>query len=113
MGALGWQSRRASLSGIASTSLDPRVRPWFDAALNAKPSGRIAWTEAYSFFQSGETRITAALAWSDPGDPSRSLIVSVDVLLTEISRFTTNLAVSKRGVAAVIEEDGSVVGSAA
>ena len=86
---------------------DPRTRPWFGAATAAR--GRIAWTDPYTFFTTGDPGITAS-AWFDDPDSEEVHVVGLDVLLSDISSFTSGLDVSAHGRALVIADDGRVVG---
>jgi len=89
---------------------DPRQRPWFRGALEAPPGAGVHWTEPYKFFTTKDPGITASLRWRDPGEPGVSRVVAFDVLLIDISRFTTALEVSEHGKVLVLTEDGAVAG---
>ncbi|MEZ4340876.1 MAG: adenylate/guanylate cyclase domain-containing protein [Sandaracinaceae bacterium] len=86
---------------------DPRTRPWFSGAVDA--GGRIAWTEPYTFFTTGDPGITASATFDDPRSDEVH-VVGLDVLLSDVSRFTTELDVSPHGAALVLADDGRVVG---
>jgi len=85
---------------------DPRERPWFTGATEA--GGEIAWTEPYTFFTTKEPGITASLAWKTPDDVE--YVTAFDILLADISLFTTSLEVGETGMAVVLTEDGRVLG---
>ena len=92
---------------------DPRKRPWYQGAaakLEAAPAETpaIHWTEPYTFFTTKEPGITAALAYAAPGGEAR--VIGLDVLLIDISRFTTEVEVHGRGAAFVLSDDGRIVG---
>jgi adenylate cyclase len=95
---------------------DPRARAWYresveaaqGAELGADPPGEVQWTEAYSFFTTGQPGITAMLQVEDPR--GRRAVLALDVLLRDLSEFTRRLQVSPHGFAMVLEEDGRVLG---
>jgi serine phosphatase RsbU (regulator of sigma subunit) len=85
---------------------DPRKRPWFQGAVASRADGA-HWTEPYIFFTTKEPGITASLAFP-LGEELR--VVGLDVLLTDISRFTTEIKVLTLGRAFVLSEDGRLIG---
>ena len=92
---------------------DPRARPWYRGALEARGSGTDAlhWTEPYTFFTTKDPGVTASLAF----EPKNGLdgldhVVGVDVLLSDLSRFTTALDVTENGKVLVVTEDGRLIG---
>jgi len=96
---------------------DPRVRPWFQGAVAKADAGEstalgatsaIHWTEPYTFFTTKEPGITAALAFHGPD--SRLWIVGLDVLLTDIARFTRSIDIQGRGKVFVLADDGRLIG---
>ena len=87
---------------------DPRKRPWHQLAMAAAQDGEVRWTEPYTFFTTKDPGITASLRWRRPGEePS---VLAFDVLLSDISRFTTKLTVGEGGCVFVMTEDRRVVG---
>jgi tRNA A-37 threonylcarbamoyl transferase component Bud32 len=89
---------------------DPRVRPWYQGAMSTEGESEVHWTDPYIFFTTKDPGITASVRWSPPGDPRATHVLGFDVLLLDISRFTSNLDVSDNGVAIVLTEDGKVLG---
>lgn len=97
---------------------DPRTRPWFQGALaqraRAAREGRtdetalVHWTAPYTFFTMRDPGITASVT-VERGD-GRDEVVGFDVLLDDLSRFTTSLEVSERGKVVVLTADGPVIG---
>jgi serine phosphatase RsbU (regulator of sigma subunit) len=85
---------------------DPRTRPWFEGAVARREV--VYWTDPYTFFTTKEPGITASLAFSHGEDGLR--VVGLDVLLTDISRFTTKIDVLTNGRAFVLSEDGRLIG---
>jgi len=89
---------------------DPRVRPWYQGAMGSEGEAEVHWTDPYIFFTTKDPGITASVRWSPPGDPGATNVLGFDVLLLDISRFTSGLDVSENGVAIVLTEDGKVLG---
>lgn len=95
---------------------DPRTRPWYQGAIaqrvranGRKDEGRLVhWTAPYTFFTTQDHGITASVT-VDRGD-GRDWVVGFDVLLNDVSRFTTSLHVSDRGKIVVLADDDRVIG---
>ncbi|MEE8154146.1 MAG: SpoIIE family protein phosphatase [Phycisphaerales bacterium] len=103
----------------ARLGYDPRVRPWFKGAVDADrklvdeqpvnaDDHAIFWTEPYTFFTTKEPGITASTTF-DPGD-GLVHVVGFDVLLNDITTFTTGLAPTENGAAFVMDQDGRLIG---
>jgi len=93
---------------------DPRTRPWFRGALAKsqrveRGAAERSWTQPYRFFTTKEPGITAAIALK--AQDGVTYILGFDVLLGDISRFTTSpaLEVSPHGFVFVTEEESSKV----
>lgn len=98
---------------------DPRLRPWFQGAtlrykqMQTVPdvfasSEGIHWTTPYTFFTTREPGITAAVVYEDTGSVTR--VVGFDILLRDISRFTTGLSVSSNGMVTILTADNRLIG---
>lgn len=87
---------------------DPRLRPWFKAALSAPEEGRPQWTPAYTFFTTLEPGITVATrrTLSD----GRQLALGLDIKLIDISKTTSAIALGQQGQVLVMTGDGRVLG---
>jgi serine phosphatase RsbU (regulator of sigma subunit) len=100
-------------STFAELEYDPRTRPWYlgalalDAAVN-QPRGPIHWTEPYTFFTTKDPGITASVVFVAPD--GRRHVIGFDILLSDIAEFTSSLAVTEHGGAAVTTEDLRLVG---
>lgn len=108
---LEWEDGAAErIESWKERDYDPRLRPWYAGALGAAEDGgaEVHWTEPYTFFTTGEPGITASVVF-DPGDGLQR-VIGFDVLLRDVSEFTTGLAVTRRGLAFVLTEDGRVIG---
>ena len=87
---------------------DPRKRPWFTGAV-ATPENQIHWTAPYVFQSTKDPGITASIRWIDK-KTGKQLVVAFDVLLTDISRFTTQLAYGAHGQVALLTTENKVLG---
>ena len=102
-------SRRAS-------DYDPRRRPWYQGAVSARSGAAsqakgpdlIYWTEPYTFYTAQAPGMTAAMAF--PGRDGRLRVVGVDLLLTDVSTFTTRLRVGEHGAVMVLTDGSRVIG---
>ena len=89
---------------------DPRQRPWFRGAMSLDDANHIHWTEPYTFATVEEPGITASTRLKNLNGDGVDYVIGCDVLLIDISRFTTHLQVSRNGKAVVITRDGKVIG---
>jgi adenylate cyclase len=89
---------------------DARRRPWFRGALGTPEQADVHWTRPYRFFTTKDPGITASLRWADPGDPGVDRVIAFDVMLADVSRFTSQLKVGERGEVLVLTDDREVVG---
>jgi adenylate cyclase len=89
---------------------DPRSRPWFVGATREVEPGAVHWTAPYRFFTTQDPGVTASVSWSDPDEPETRYVLAVDVMLLELSRFTTALEISPRGKVLILTEDRAVAG---
>ena len=94
---------------------DPRTRPWYLGAValleqEAETGQRapVFWTEPYRFFTTGQPGITASTAFRD--GEGRVSVVGIDIALTEISRFTSEIHLLEDSTVFVVTEDGRMVG---
>jgi len=84
---------------------DPRVRPWYDAALNSKD---VYWTDVYVFFEKQEPGITASRASIAP-DGQVYAVSGFDISLHALSEFLSELRVGTNGIAMIIDGEGRLV----
>lgn len=84
---------------------DPKTRPWYSEAIDKI---QINWTEPYTFFTTKEPGITASKKWIDKNGQSR--VFGFDVLLLDISKFTSNLKISDNGKVFILTEDDKALG---
>jgi serine phosphatase RsbU (regulator of sigma subunit) len=95
---------------------DPRQRPWYQGAVAAQ-AGRpdqtatadaVFWTDPYMFYTLKMPGVTAALAFA--GRDGRERVIAIDLLLTDISKFTTTLRVGEHGAVMILTDQGRVIG---
>jgi len=86
---------------------DARTRPWHQVALAAAP-GQVHWTDPYLFFARHVIGITATSRWTD-STTGGVRIVAYDLLLSDLSLFTSQLEVSRHGSAALLTADGKLL----
>ena len=91
----------------SESEYDCRRRPWHvgalakgDAAHEGLTRDRLHWTDPYKFFTTKEPGVTASVAF-DLADGARA-VLAFDVLLLDISKYTTKLEIGELGVAFVI-----------
>lgn len=87
---------------------DPRERPWYKNAIS-QPLKSLHWTEPYTFFTTKEPGITISTAWQNK-DEDRKMVTAFDVLLSNISDFTSTMEISDNGFVFVLTNDGKVIG---
>ena len=84
---------------------DPRVRPWYLAALEA---GRSTWSHIYPNFLTQELGITAAQPLYD--DRGQLLgVLGSDFLFAEVNRFIRSLKIGRSGKTFIIDREGLLV----
>jgi len=86
---------------------DARTRPWFKAAMAMQDDAQLAWTEPYTFFTTQEPGVTVAARWT--AADGKRFVVSHDVRLMDLSRFTTHVVAGSVGIAALVHHDGRVI----
>jgi serine phosphatase RsbU (regulator of sigma subunit) len=88
---------------------DPRERPWFKGGLNA--SGReMAWTQPYIFFTTKDPGITVSMKWQSKTEPGLNYVIAFDIMLIDISDYTSKLEISRNGKAFILSEEGLLIG---
>ncbi|MGH8688919.1 MAG: PAS domain S-box protein, partial [Burkholderiales bacterium] len=88
---------------------DARTRPWFKGALALPSDGGIFWTAPYEHSHRKEAGYTVATRWTQPDTGART-VVAVDLLLYDLSKATSHITVARRGRAAILSDDGRVLG---
>ncbi|MGK7927792.1 MAG: cyclic nucleotide-binding domain-containing protein [Spirulina sp.] len=90
-----------------ATLFDPRVRPWYK---NAREAKQPTWSEVYAFAGSGVLGISAASPVYDRNNVLQGVFL-IDVILNDVNEFLKNLYISPRGEAFIIEHSGAIVGN--
>lgn len=99
------QGNRVQLAQISPNIYDPRIRPWYRAAVAAKKS---VWTPIYTDFLTRELAITAALPIYD--DAGKLLgVAGSDLLFSKIKEFLVSLKIGKSGQTFVMERSGMLI----
>ncbi len=84
---------------------DPRTRPWYKEAKAYRGS---IWTDPYIFFTSQSPGITAATPVIGFDNHVQG-VVGVDIEISELSNFLSQLRVGKNGAAFILNRNGDVI----
>jgi len=87
---------------------DPRIRPWYDLALNSDEN-KFNWTLPYTFFTSNQPGITASKMWIDPVNGTKYAI-GIDILIADLSDFSTGIDITKNGKVFILSQNYDVIG---
>jgi len=88
---------------------DPRERPWFKGGLKAK-GDEMVWTQPYIFFTTGDPGITVSMNWQPAADTSRHYVIAFDIMLIDISAYTSELEIAKNGKAFILSNENKLIG---
>ncbi|MBP0031356.1 cache domain-containing protein [Roseofilum sp. Guam] len=86
---------------------DPRVRPWYQAALQ---SNKPVWTDIYQDFSAQELTITAAQVVKDSQGEVLG-VLAVDLFFQGINEFLQDLTIGKTGQVLIIDREGFLIAS--
>ncbi|MBZ8132823.1 cache domain-containing protein [Afifella sp. IM 167] len=84
---------------------DPRTRPWYGGAVEAKG---VAWTDPYIFFSSREPGITVATPVTSEAGELKG-VVGIDIEISALSLFLSSLKVGEHGGAFIVSNSGDVI----
>ncbi|NJM63257.1 MAG: hypothetical protein HC849_28705 [Oscillatoriales cyanobacterium RU_3_3] len=84
---------------------DPRIRPWYTAASEAKTA---TWSKIYADFTSKGLGITAAQPLYDESGQLQ-VVFGTDLLFTEVNQFLQSLKIGKSGQTFIIERSGDLI----
>ncbi|HEY9642750.1 MAG TPA: histidine kinase [Coleofasciculaceae cyanobacterium] len=105
--SLDRNGQRDQLVSQGNKPFDPRVRPWYKAAVTA---GEPIWSGIYADFASQLPTITASTPVYSTADRSLLGVCATDVFLpSEMSRFLASLQIGKTGSAFILERSGQLV----
>jgi signal transduction histidine kinase len=100
------QGNRLKLIRV-DTTFDPRLRPWYQAAIRANQP---TWTRIYPYFSSVGLAISATQPlYSDSG--TRLGVTNATISLAHLSDFLHHLKVGRSGKTFIIERSGDLVAS--
>ena len=106
-----WLDYKGELKLLKKDTLDshfdPRLRPWYKGAINSEGEA-VFWTEPYQFATSNIPGITISKKWEDKLGKTR--LISFDVSILDISKFTSQMEISANGKAFIVTEDGRFIG---
>ncbi|MBP0012101.1 MAG: cyclic nucleotide-binding domain-containing protein [Roseofilum sp. SID2] len=86
---------------------DPRIRPWYQAALQ---SNKPIWTDIYQDFSAQELAITAAQVVKDSQGEILG-VLAVDLFFQGINQFLQDLTIGKTGQVLIINREGVLIAS--
>ncbi len=94
-------------AGVREARLyEPRERPWYRAA---QASNKPTWTSVYIDFKSSELVATRARRVNNAQGELQG-VVATDLSLQKVNAFLKRLALSRNGLALVVESDGKLIG---
>ena len=88
---------------------DPRTRPWFQLAISNNSNSLYNWTSPYTFFTTKQPGITASTKWIDQ-ESGEVFVVGFDVLIADLSEFTTSIDVTTNGKIFILSNEMDVIG---
>ena len=106
---LSWDKQyRLTNVEMRERDYDARQRPWFKAAMALGSDDQLAWTAPYIFFTTKEPGITASMRWTAAN--GTRYVISHDVKLLSLSRFTTKVVAGSSGIGVILNPDGRIMG---
>jgi len=88
---------------------DHRRRPWFQAAMQTPRPEELCWTSPYKLFTTGDLGIT--LSTRVERDDGSNIVLGLDMMLRDISEFTTTQRIGTSGFMLVMTENQHLIGS--
>jgi hypothetical protein len=89
---------------------DLQQPPWFYGPSNTLSESEVYWTEPYASYTAHKPGITGSIRWKDNTNPHIDHAAAFNISLNEISKFSSELDIDKKGKAFVIIEDVAVIG---
>ncbi|MEZ2275861.1 MAG: ATP-binding protein [Microcoleus sp.] len=84
---------------------DPRVRPWYTAATEAK---KATWSKIYADFTSKGLGITATQPLYDASGELQA-VLGTDLLFSRVNEFLAKLKIGKSGQTFIVERSGALI----
>ncbi|MCK5369810.1 MAG: hypothetical protein KAQ62_14715, partial [Cyclobacteriaceae bacterium] len=88
---------------------DPRKRPWYKLAIKSNADSVTHWTPPYTFFTTKQPGMTASTKWKDQRS-GQSYVIAMDILIADLSEFTTNIDVTTNGKVFILTDKSEVIG---
>ena len=95
---------------IKTEEYDPRLRPWYQAAVEA---GELVWSPIYLLADPPVLGITPAVPIYEQQTQELKGVMAIDLTLLQISEFLRSLDISPSGRAFIIERSGKMVATSA
>lgn len=89
----------------ASSNYDPRVRPWYKAAVEAK---KPTWSKIFAQFDTKDLTLAAVQSVYDNQGQLKG-VVNSSLHLAKVGQFLTQLKIGKTGQSFIVERDGLLV----
>ena len=102
-------ARGEAIEELERKAYDPRVRPWYRAAIEA---GEPVWSPIYLFVRPTALGITHAIPIYDTSE-SLLGVLAADITLSHLSDFLRQTKVSQSGHVFIIERSGEMVATSA
>ena len=103
-----WKDGKMLESWIRKDDFDPRTRPWYTDALQAGEN-KIVTSEPYVFYNVNKPGITLSTRWRNR-DSGRQFVTAIDIMLSNISRFTQAMRPTENGMVFVFTQNLRFVG---
>ncbi len=103
-----WQDGELLEAWFRKDDFDPKTRPWYEKTREAEENEIVA-SEPYLFHASNKHGITISTRWRKR-DTGRQFILAIDILLSNITRFTQAMRPTANGVVFVFTKDLRLVG---
>ena len=88
---------------------DPRKRPWYKLAVKSDVDSITHWTHPYTFFTTKQPGMTTSTKWKDQRS-GLSYVIAMDILIADLSEFTTNIDVTTNGKVFILTDKSEVIG---
>ena len=93
---------------VNDTTNNPVDKKWFQEIICTE-GDTYTWSEPYKFKLHNKPGLSISAKWEDKHN-NTTKVLSFDVLLSIVSKFTTNLTVNKTGKTFIFYEDYSIIG---
>lgn len=103
-----WKDGEMLESWVRKDDFDPRTRPWYQDTLQAGENV-IVTSDPYLFYTVNKPGITLSTRWRNR-HTGRPFILAIDIMLSNISRFTQAIRPTENGVVFVLTQDLRFVG---